>query len=284
MFTVEPISEIVSELAEGPLWDPTTSSIIWTDIPQRSIHISPLTQGSSQSIAMPMMIGAIALTVEDSFIAATQHGFAFISRQGEFIEIEEFLESDLRMNDGKVDPAGRFWAGSLAFDFSHERGSLYFLDKNRVHSTPLAKLTLSNGMGWSPSGEEFFFIDSIPGTLSRYDFDVTNGVLSNQRVIVNFDSHLGIPDGMCVTNDGFILVALWDGGRLELYDPNGTKLQEFKVPVSRPTSCCFAGDDYSTLIVTTASQEIDRAVEPLAGRILSLTDTGLSGLPSYRYG
>jgi sugar lactone lactonase YvrE len=284
MFTVEPISEIVSELAEGPLWNPTTASVMWSDIPRNSIHSAILSDGKTKTFAMPMMIGAIALTSSDSLIAATQNGFATITYDGEFTVIEEFLKPNLRMNDGKVDPYGRFWAGSLALDFESERGALYVLGKDGVRSTVMEKLTLSNGMGWSRDEKSFFFIDSIPGTLSRFDYDVTTGTLSNKRVIVKFDSGAGIPDGMCVTRDGLILVALWDGKRLELYDVDGTKVQEFGLPVSRPTSCCFAGDDFDTLIVTTASQGVDRSREPLAGRVLALHDTGLSGLASYRYG
>ena len=284
MFKVDPISEIVSELAEGPLWDPDTSSIFWSDIPNRLIHCAKISDGQSNSMKMPLMIGAIALTKSDSLIAATSNGFAMISPSGELSIIDEFLEPDVRMNDGKVDPHGRFWAGSLALDFGRERGSLYVPEKNSLRKAAIEKLTLSNGMGWSPDRTQFFFIDSIPGTLTRFDYDVTTGSLSNKRIIVKFDAGSGIPDGMCVTDEGLILVALWDGKRLELYEPEGRKLQEFVVPVRRPTSCCFAGEDYSTIIVTTASQDIDRNFEPLAGRILALTDTGLSGLPSYRYG
>jgi len=284
MFKVDPISEIVSELAEGPLWDPDTSSIFWSDIPSRLVHCAKITDGQSNSMKMPLMIGAIALTKSDSLIAATSNGFAMISPSGELSIIDEFLEPDVRMNDGKVDPRGRFWAGSLALDFGHERGSLYVLEKNGLRKAAIEKLTLSNGMGWSPDEKQFFFIDSIPGTLTRFDYDISTGSLSNKRIIVQFDAGSGIPDGMCVTDEGLILVALWDGKRLELYEPDGRKLQEFAVPVRRPTSCCFAGEDYSTIIVTTASQDIDRNFEPLAGRILALTDTGSSGLPSYRYG
>lgn len=284
MFAIDPISEIVSDIAEGPLWHPETASIMWSDIPGQVIHTAVLTSGESRSIKAPMMIGAIALTRDDSLIAATQSGFAKISMAGELSMIKEFLEPDVRMNDGKVDPYGRFWAGSLALDFQDKRGSLYVLNKDGSSAPMIEELTLSNGMGWSPDGTSFYFIDSIPGALFCYDFDLVSGVLSNKRILVKFDSQRGIPDGMCVTSEGLILVALWDGSRLELYEPNGTKLQEFKLPVSRPTSCCFAGDDYSTLIVSTASREIDRTSQPLAGRILALTNTGLSGRPSYRYG
>lgn len=172
----------------------------------------------------------------------------------------------------------------MALDFEKNRGSLYVLEKDSTRSTAIEKLTLSNGMGWSPDERYFYFIDSIPGTLFRYNFDCLSGTISNKTVLVEFDPKRGIPDGLCITRDGLILIALWDGGRLELYEPSGKKLEEFVLPVKRPTSCCFAGDDFSTLIVTTASEDIDCTLEPLAGRILALSDTALSGLPTYRYG
>ena len=89
---------------------------------------------------------------------------------------------------------------------------------------------------------------------------------------------------MCVSSDGKIVVALWDGGRVEIYEPNGSKTSEITLGVSRPTSCTFGGVDGATLIVTTASQDIDCVQEPLAGKILAVSGTGLSGLPAHRYG
>lgn len=285
MVRVHPVSEIVSQVGEGPLWHYQTSSVFWVDIPGKVIHSAELRTGKSSSIKTPMMVSAVALAQDNTLIAATQSGFAKISLDGKNLsKIEEFLTSDMRMNDGKVDPAGRFWAGSLALDFEKNRGSLYVLEKDSTRSTAIEKLTLSNGMGWSPDERYFYFIDSIPGTLFRYNFDCLSGTISNKTVLVEFDPKRGIPDGLCITRDGLILIALWDGGRLELYEPSGKKLEEFVLPVKRPTSCCFAGDDFSTLIVTTASKDIDCTLEPLAGRILALSDTALSGLPTYRYG
>ncbi|MFM7491174.1 MAG: SMP-30/gluconolactonase/LRE family protein [Actinomycetota bacterium] len=284
MLNINSVSEIVSELAEGPLWHSETSSVIWTDIPGQSIHIAGLKSGISSSIRTPMMIGAVGLSMNNELIAATKNGFARITFDGNFESIADFLEPDLRMNDGKVDPLGRFWAGSLALNFEVGRGSLHVLNADSSVLGIERNLNLSNGMGWSPEMNSFYFIDSIPGLLFRYDYDKNSGMLSNKSVLVEFDSRFGIPDGLSITSDGLILIALWDGGRLELFDQSGRKVEQFSLPVSRPTSCCFAGDDYSTIIITTASQDIDRVKEPLAGRVLALSGTGLYGLASYRYG
>ena len=139
-------------------------------------------------------------------------------------------------------------------------------------------------MGWSPDSNFFYYIDSIPGVLKRFDYEAVHGRISNPVDLITFDTSNGIPDGMSVTADGKITVALWDGGRVEVYEPSGKKISEIKVGVSRPTSCTFGGADGEVLIVTTASQGIDLDKEPLAGKILAVTGTGLSGLPAHRYG
>lgn len=281
---IRAISDVVSDLGEGPLWSPQTNCVTWTDITQNKFHTADLDTGATKSFSAPSMVGAIAHTRGGDYVAATQEGFARVSIDGKFSPLHTFLAADMRMNDGKVDPVGRFWAGSMALSFEKNRGSLYVLEKDGSYSPVLHDVTLSNGMGWSPEAAHFYYIDSIPGVLKRFDYESVHGRISNPIDLITFDTSKGIPDGMCVTADGKITVALWDGGRVELYEPSGKKISEIKLGVSRPTSCTFGGADGDVLIVTTASQGIDLDKEPLAGKILAVTGTGLSGLPAHRYG
>ena len=281
---IRAISEVVSDLGEGPIWSPQTNCVTWTDITQSVFHTADIDTGATQSFSAPSMVGAIAHTHGGDYVAANQEGFAFVGIDGKFSQLHSFLADDMRMNDGKVDPVGRFWAGSLALSFEAKRGSLYVLEKDGSYRSVLDKCTLSNGMGWSPDAHYFYYIDSIPGVLKRFDFDSVHGRVSNPIDLVTFDTSKGIPDGMSVSSDGKIVVALWDGGRVEIYEPDGTKATEIELGVSRPTSCTFGGTDGNVLIVTSASQGIDRSKEGLAGKILAVTGTGLSGLPAHRYG
>ncbi len=281
---IRAISDVVSDLGEGPIWSPERNCVTWTDITQNKFHTADLDTGSTQSFSAPSMVGAIAHTHGGDYIAATQEGFAHVGIDGKFSALHTFLASDMRMNDGKVDPVGRFWAGSLALSFEKNRGSLYVLEQDSSFSRVLDNVTLSNGMGWSPDAKYFYYIDSIPGVLKRFEYEAVDGRISDPIDLITFDTSQGIPDGMSVTADGKIVVALWDGGRLEIYEPSGKKISEIKLGVSRPTSCTFGGVDGNVLIVTTASQGIDLAKEPLAGKILAVTGTGLSGLPPHRYG
>lgn len=281
---IRAISEVVSDLGEGPIWTPETNSVTWTDITQNTFHTANIDTGKTESFGVPSMIGAIAQTKDGHYITATQKGFARISVDGQYSPLHSFLQDDMRMNDGKVDPAGRFWAGSMALSFEKDRGSLYVLEKDNSYKIAWDNITLSNGMGWSPDAQYFYYIDSIPGVLKRFEYDLDNGKISKPKNLITFAAASGVPDGMSVSSDGKIVVALWDGGRIEIYEPTGAKVSEIKLGVSRPTCCTFAGPNQDILIVSTASQGIDRADEPLAGKILAVTGIGLSGLPTQQYG
>jgi len=281
---IRAISEVISDLGEGPIWSADTNSVTWTDITQNTFHTADIDTGKTMSFGVPSMVGAIAHSKEGGYIAATQKGFARIGVDGKYSPLHSFLPDDMRMNDGKVDPSGRFWAGSMALSFEKGRGSLYVLEKDNSYRSILDDITLSNGMGWSPDAQYFYYIDSVPGVLKRFDYDLYTGHISNPKDLITFDSSSGIPDGMSMSSDGKIVIALWDGGRIEIYEPSGEKVSEITLGVSRPTSCTFAGPNRDILIVSTASQGIDQADEPLAGKILAVTGTGLSGLPTQQYG
>jgi len=281
---IRAISEVISDLGEGPIWSADTNSVTWTDITQNTFHTADIDTGKTMSFGVPSMVGAIAHSKDGGYIAATQKGFARIGVDGKYSPLHSFLPDDMRMNDGKVDPSGRFWAGSMALSFEKGRGSLYVLEKDNSYRSILDDITLSNGMGWSPDAQYFYYIDSVPGVLKRFDYDLYTGYISNPKDLITFDSSSGIPDGMSMSSDGKIVIALWDGGRIEIYEPSGEKVSEITLGVSRPTSCTFAGPNRDILIVSTASQGIDQADEPLAGKILAVTGTGLSGLPTQQYG
>jgi len=281
---IRAISEVTSDLGEGPIWSADTNSVTWTDITQNTFHTADINTGKTMSFGVPSMVGAIAHSKDGGYIAATQKGFARIGVDGKYSPLHSFLPDDMRMNDGKVDPSGRFWAGSMALSFEKGRGSLYVLEKDNSYRSILDDITLSNGMGWSPDAQYFYYIDSVPGVLKRFDYDLHTGQISNPKDLITFDSSSGIPDGMSMSSDGKIVIALWDGRRIEIYEPSGEKVSEITLGVSRPTSCTFAGPNRDILIVSTASQGIDRADEPLAGKILAVTGTGLSGLPTQQYG
>lgn len=281
---IRAISKVISDLGEGPIWNRDTNEVTWVDITGKKIHQANFDSGVTRTFELSTSPGSIVAKSDGGYLLGTSEGFADLSTDDELIPRHTFLDSTMRFNDGKVDAAGRFWAGSMALDFSAQRGSLYVVEVDGTYRKVLDQLTLPNGMGWSPDNSYFYLIESIPGILKRFDFDLNKGEISNVIDLITFDSSKGIPDGMSVSTKGFIVVALWDGSRIEIYSPDGKKMDEIKLPVKRPTSCTFAGLDGTTLIVTSAAQDIDLIAQPLSGKILAIDGSGLSGAPSRKYG
>jgi sugar lactone lactonase YvrE len=282
---IRTISETLSDLGEGPVWNPVTNEVTWVDIGRQRFHKSDFDTGQTQTFSFATPICAIAERSDGGYIAATGDGFAKISANGEFSPLHTFLDETMRFNDGKVDAAGRFWAGSMALDLTPNSGSLFVLDIDGSYRKVLGNLTLSNGLAWSPDNQFFYHIDSIPGVMKRFNFNLETGTLSNESTFLTFEPSQGTPDGMNITHDGYLVVALWDGSRLEVFSPEGRKVEEFQLPVKRPTSCTFAGAYGATLVVTSAAQDFhDPNDSHLDGMVLALDGTGLSGVPSRIFG
>jgi sugar lactone lactonase YvrE len=194
------------------------------------------------------------------------------------------LDPDVRMNDGKCDPAGRFWAGTMELDGAPDRGALYRLDGPGAARQMVAPVSISNGLGWSLDGAWMYFIDTPTKTVRRYPFDMASGDLGAPSVLVDARAHLGAPDGMTVDAEGNLWVAFWDGGAVRCFSRAGEILEEVSLPVRRPTSCTFGGPDLRQLLVTTARHELTESElrdEPLAGSVLVL-EPGVAGLPATR--
>jgi sugar lactone lactonase YvrE len=174
----------------------------------------------------------------------------------------------------------------MAYDETPGAGTLFRLELDGSCTTVLAELTISNGIGWSPDGTTMYLNDSGTGRVEAFRFDGASGAISHRRVLVEIEEQGVAPDGLTVDEDGGIWVALWGGGRVNRYAPDGSPLASLHVPVERPTSCAFGGPDRATLFVTTARAGLDeRAIarQPDAGRVFSISGLGVRGLPAHPY-
>jgi sugar lactone lactonase YvrE len=190
------------------------------------------------------------------------------------------------MNDGACDPQGRFWAGTMAYDESPGMGALYRLELDGSCTRILTGLTISNGIGWSPDGATMYLADSGTGLVEAFDFHGGSGAISGRRTLVRVEQPGVVPDGLTVDEDGGIWVALWGGGAIERYAPDGSVLTTVRLPVDRPTSCAFAGPDRATLFVTTARAGLDEAAlagQPDAGHLFRIHGLGVRGMPCMPY-
>lgn len=283
---IEVVPVPVSELGEGPVWDAQQQRIIWVDIEQRKIHSYYPATKQYKAFEAGQMVGAVALTERGRFVGALQNGFAFIDTEKNKVEKINDPESHLpgnRFNDGKCDPAGRFWAGTMSLKGEGNRGSLYLLDKRMVIKK-LEGISCSNGLAWSTDCQTLYYIDSPTRCVKAFDYDLSSGEIENSRNIITISEKDGFPDGMTIDEQGMLWIALWDGGKVQRWDPTTSSLLlEIRLPVTNVTSCTFGGEDFTDLYITTAVQgltETQRKEQPLAGCLFVIKDCGYKGLPA----
>jgi sugar lactone lactonase YvrE len=278
-----------AELGEGACWDPRSHTLFWVDILRGRVHqFSPATS-ACRSWAVGQPVGAAAVREAGGLVLALRDGFATLDLETGALDWIARVEDDRpaqRMNDGRCDAAGRFWAGTMAFDPSPGTGTLYRLDPAGGATPVLADLTISNGLDWSPDGRSLYFVDSGTQRIDLFDFDLAAGALSNRREFVRVPDAAGMPDGLVVDADGCVWVALWGGGALHRYATDGALAAVVTLPVSHPTSCTFGGPDLTDLYVTSASVELTPAAlarQPYAGGLFRLRP-GVAGRAAHRFG
>jgi len=277
---VDIVINLRSELGEGPVWDHRSGLLAWVDILEGIVHLTEVDSGRTDSIEVGAPVGALALHGDGDYLLAIRNGFARLSGE----EVSDFQEAfepgNVRMNDGGVDPAGRFLAGSMG-DGEAPVGSLYLRDVDGTTRSLFRGVTISNGIAWSADGSQMFYVDSALQAIDVMDYDVATATQSGRRRWVEIPAEEGTPDGITTDAEGCVWVALWDGGQVRRYSPAGDLVTMIDVPAARATSCAFGGPDLDRLFITTAAVGIDtdaRGAE-LAGALF-VTDPGCVGIRS----
>jgi sugar lactone lactonase YvrE len=291
-WTVTPCSAEPGRLSEGPRWDGARNELLWVDVLAGRLHRArPGADGQLrvlQTFQVGRHLGAAAPAVGGGYVLAAGPGFLHVDDAGGIRELAqpEAGRTDVRMNDGACDPQGRFWAGTMAYDEAPGAGSLYRLELDGRCTQVLSGLTISNGIGWSPEGTTMYLADSGTGDVYAFDFDPATGDLGRRRTVVHISAPNAVPDGLTVDYQGNFWVALWDGGALARYHPDGSLLTIVPLPVDRPTSCAFGDAGGGTLFVTTARDGLGEAAlarQPDAGRLLRVDSLGVTGPPCEPY-
>jgi len=277
-------------LGEGPVWDRKADTLFWVDILKGDIHEYNPQTNSHKTIHTQQMVGAVALCADGNLLAALKNGLAKINRQTHEISTIAHPEPDLpanRFNDGKCDPAGRFWIGTMAIDETPNAGSLYMLDANHRTTKKVEGTTISNGMAWSADNRMFYYIDTPTQTIVAYDFDNSDGGISNKRVAFKIDEKEGYPDGMTIDDEGMLWVAHWNGWQVSRWNPiTGEKLFTLPMPVANVSSCTFGGEGLQDLYITTARKDLSPDQlnqQPLAGCLFIWKNTGYKGKPAVEF-
>jgi len=247
------------ELGEGARW--VGDRVVLVDIPTgRLLEADPENPGRvRQLVKLDVPLGAVAPLANstDEWIAAYGTGIALIRAAGrlEWLETPEAGKPvRMRMNDGCADPAGRFWAGSMAFDFTPDAGSLYRIDRDGRVTRVLDGVTIANGPAFDAAGTTMYFTDTARGRIDRFAVDGESGVLGDRRVFVQMKHGSGYPDGMAVDDEDHVWVAMWGAAQVRRYRPDGSLAETISVPTGQPSSVCLVGRDEPQLFVTTAAE------------------------------
>jgi len=277
-------------LGEGTLWHAAQNCIYWIDIIPGDIHRYSVDKKTHDIFNIGQMIGAIAIRKNGGFVAAMQHGFYFVDFDNKTIQPITDPEKSLpgnRFNDGKCDPAGRFWAGTMPLNEKDAVGNLYMLDTDLSVTLKVPNVTISNGLAWSRDYSTLYYIDTPTRYVVAYDFDVANGNIGNKRIVIDVHHEKGYPDGMTIDEAGMLWIAFYGGWRVAQYNPNtGKLLQEIQFPVANITCCTFGGPLLQDLYVSTAKKELspdELLAQPLAGSLFVINDVGSKGIPAFEF-
>ena len=285
--SVRALSPDRDQLGEGPVWDDQKQLLVRVDILNGQVLELQEPGGSRSVLELPGDVSAAVPRVNGGLVVAAGHELVAIDQNGtrETLAIVEDHLDDNRFNDCRCDPEGRLWAGTMSKTRTPDRAGLYRLVPGSPIERVISPTTLSNGMGWSPSGECMYFIDSTTQRIDSFDFDPAAGNLSERRTFAEIPAEAGLPDGLAVDAEGGVWVCLFGGGTIRHYDDTGALLESISLPVTNPTCPTFGGHDLRTLFVTTARHKLTEerlAVEHLAGAVLAL-DPGVQGLPVSRF-
>jgi sugar lactone lactonase YvrE len=283
------LADARATLGEGPVWDDGQQRLLWVDIIPGLIHRLDPATGGDEVFRAGKPVGAVALRREGGLVVAVEDGFALLDQGWQRLDqvaVVDHAGVRARFNDGKCDPAGRFLAGTMAYDKAPGAGSLYRLDPDGSVTRLLGGVTISNGLAWAGDGATVYYIDSPAQRIDAFDYDRGTGRLANRRCLVEIPEEAGLPDGMAIDEDGCLWVALYGGSAVRRYTAAGKLDATLTFPATNITCPVFGGPGFGVLYVTSARDGLDPgqlAAQPHAGAVFA-ADVGARGLPASRFG
>ena len=276
-------------IGEGAVWDIKQQTLYWVDIMGKKVMSCKNENAYFNTYNIDQMVGTVAICENDLLLLALNHGIYFFNKETKELHRISDPESTLplnRFNDGKCDPAGRFWAGTMQIDPINPDGSLYLLHHDLTIEKKIKKLTISNGIIWSLDNSKMYFIDTPTNEIRIYDYNNATGDIKFDRILIKIDGKSGCFDGMTIDENGNLWVAMYGGSCVNCYDKDtGEVLDVVSLPTSHVTTCAFGGKDLDTLYITTAINGLtDKQLknEPLAGGLFKV-NVGVKGVPSFRF-
>ena len=266
MNKVELLDDCNNSLGEGITYSSSNNNLYWLDIGNVSkLHSLDLSSNKKEIFELPEIVTATSIKSQNELILATTNGLKLFNTSNKKFESVVNIENQqslTRSNDGASDALGRFWFGTMQNNFDKNGnsiplkeniGKLYKVDTNKKISVVEEGLGIPNTFVWSPDNTNFYFTDTLNGTILSYDFELESGELSNKKNFATFDR--GHPDGSTIDTDGCVWNCRWGGSCIVRFTPSGKVDQIIEMPVQNITNCIFGGSDMKTLFITTASNE-----------------------------
>jgi len=258
--TPKTLGPVRDGVGESPFWDAQEQAVWSVDITGKCIRKRSWPDGETTSWDTEDLPTALALHSEGGAVVSFARGVSLWSKDGTLSIVCPEADPQMRLNEGKCDPRGRFWVASMENNLTTDLrprsqdsacGRLFRIDGATATACSEAEFGIPNTMAWSPDRTRFFLADSLQNTIWVWDYDDVTGAIENRRIHVSGGP--GLPDGSCMDSEGCLWTARFAGGRVIRYDPDGRVEREIMLPVENPTSATFAGADLSTLVVTSAS-------------------------------
>lgn len=287
VYSSECVLNIGARLAEGPHWWDERGLLVWVDIESSRVGLFDPGQGTNRFIDTGCHVGCVVPTSQGNLLVATSDGFKVIDPDsGKSASLHNPIRDPLnyRFNDGKCDPFGRLWAGTLHYDFLPGAGTLWRLDHSLRSSSMIDGVTISNGLAWSLDRTSLYYVDTPTLQVRRFPLSKSGDLIGNGDVCIEVPSDWDCaPDGITIDRNGMLWIALWNGSAVTCWNPsNGQHLATVELPCSQVTSCCFGGSAFDQLFITTAKYDLDQETQsltPLAGGIF-MAKVGVSGMPA----
>lgn len=288
--TAELEYETKSLLGEGAFWNYKTMELYWVDIEGKEFNIYNPSTRNNRSIKMPSLIGTVVPYNENEAVVALVDGIYKVNLQTEELNLLSDVEANKpenRFNDGKCDPNGNFWVGSMYFEQSKPNASVYKISEKGETVKMIDSVTISNGIVWTKDSKTMYYIDTPTSHIMAYDFDPQTSTISNGRIAINVNEEDGFPDGMTIDENDMLWVGMWNGDAIAHFNPlTGELINKIKVPAHNVTSCAFGGENLDILYITTSSLDMTKEEQekyPLAGSIFRVIPN-VNGVKSHFFG
>lgn len=277
----EQLTEPVAYHGEGPVWSDAWGGLRWLDMLAGDV-LSLAPDGTVARRHIDTVVAAVRPRRAGGAVIGVERGFALEDTDGTVTLLDSLWSDDrVRMNEGGCDPDGRFYCGSMATDGREGAGSLYRLDPDGSVTAVLDGVTISNGLEWSPDGSRAYYADTGTGRVDVFDYDREGG-LGGRRPFAAVPDGDGGPDGLTVDAEGGVWVALYGGGAVRRYTPDGALDEVVELPVGKVTACAFGGAGLGRLFITTSREDLPPDAEPRAGALFTCVP-GATGRPVREY-